>query len=117
MARRSTPLDDEKRSYGAIWLVSALLLFVGALWAIADDNVFRRPWKKFQAEFNRIEIHKLEDQIAAEQKRLDADSTYQQATKTFAEARASVTSGDNAKRIAELQRELRRAQEDDQSKD
>jgi len=117
MPRRNTPQDDEKRSYGAVWLVSSLLLFVGALWAIADDNVFRRPWKKFQAEFNRLEIHRLEDQIAAEQKRLDADPAYQQASKALADARQSVTSGESAKRIAELQKDLRRAQEEDQSKD
>src|SRR5206468_4405033 len=71
---RSTPvLDEEKRSYGALWLVSSLLLFVGALWAIADDNIFRRPWKKWQAEFNRLEISRLKDAIADEQKRLDAN--------------------------------------------
>src|SRR5262249_47530593 len=49
MARRdTTPQDDEKRSYGALWLVLSVLLFIGALWAIADHNFFRRPWKKGQ---------------------------------------------------------------------
>jgi len=43
MPRQVPVLDEEKRSYGALWLVSSLLLFVGALWAIADDNIFRRP--------------------------------------------------------------------------
>ena len=38
MARRTTPIDDEKRSYGAVWLVTSLLLFVGALWCIADTR-------------------------------------------------------------------------------
>src|SRR5437764_1363117 len=117
MARRTTPIDDEKRSYGAVWLVTSLLLFVGALWCIADDNLFRRPWKKFQAEFNRLEIRRLEDAIAAEQQRLDADPAYRQATKALADAHASVSSGENARKIADLQRELRRAQQEDQSKD
>ena len=78
---------DEKRSYAALWLVMSLLLFVGALWAIADDNVFRRPWKRFQGEFNRLEIRHLKDAMAAEQERLDADPAYQEATKTLAEAK------------------------------
>src|SRR5437870_5844803 len=117
MPRRDTALDDEKRSYGAVWLVTSVLLFVGALWCIADDNIFRRPWKKFKAEFNRLEIQRLKDAIAAEQQRLDADPAYQQATKALADARTSVSSGENARKIADLQRELRRAQEADQSKD
>ncbi|HJQ83744.1 MAG TPA: c-type cytochrome [Candidatus Binatia bacterium] len=117
MARRTPALDDEKRSYGALWLLSALLLFVGALWAVADDNVFRRPWKKYQAGFNRLEISRLEEAIAAEQKRLDADPVYQAAEKKLAEAKASVGSGDNARRLREIEHELVQAREDDQSKD
>src|SRR5881628_2323696 len=117
MPRRDAPIDDERRSYGAVWLVTSLLLFVGALWCIADDNIFRRPWKKFQAEFNRLEIRRLKDAIAAEQQRLDADPAYQQATKALADAHASVSSGENARKIADLQRDLRRAQQQDQSKD
>jgi len=66
MAGRSEPvLDDEKRSYGAVWLVCSLLLFVGALWAVVDDNVFRRPWKKYQAEFNTLEIRRLSGEDAS----------------------------------------------------
>src|SRR5215813_6897273 len=118
MARRDdTGLSEEKRSYGALWLVLSLFLFVCGLWTIADDNIFRRPWKKYQAEFNRLEIQHLKDAIAAEQQRLDADPAYQEATKTLAEAKAGVSSGEHARRIADLQRQVRQAQEQDQSKD
>ena len=117
MPRHTSPADDEKRSYGALWLLCSLLLFVGALWAVADDNVFRRPWKRYQAAFNRIEIKHFEDAIRAEQGRLDADPAYQEATKALAAAKASVASGENARKLAELQREVTRAQEEDQSKD
>jgi mono/diheme cytochrome c family protein len=117
MPRREPGLDDEKRSYGALWLLCSLLLFVGALWAIADDNVFRRPWKKFQAGFSRLEIRRIEDAIAAEQKRLDGDPAYQQAVKDLQGARAAVASGEPAQRRAALERDLVRALEEDQSKD
>src|SRR5258705_13800870 len=117
MARQTPVLDDEKRSYGALWLLCSLLLFVGALWAVADDNVFRRPWKRYQAGFNRVEITRLEDGVRAEQERLDADPAYQEATKALADAKASVTSGENARKLADLQKELIRAEEEDQSKD
>ena len=117
MARRDPVLDEEKRSYGALWLLCSLLLFVGALWAIADDNVFRRPWKKYQAGFNRLEISHIEQAIHDEQAKLDADPTYQQAVKDLDAARAAVASGDTAQRLAALQRELVTAREEDQSKD
>lgn len=117
MARKNAPIDDEKRSYGALWFVCSLLLFVGALWAVIDDNIFRRPWKKYQAEFARLEIQRLEEAIAAEQARLDADPAYQAATKAVEEARAAVASGENARRMAELRAELDQAKRDDQSKD
>src|SRR3989442_1953863 len=117
MPRRSAAIDDEKRFYSAFGLVASLLLFVGALWSIADDNIFRRPWKKFQAEFNRLEIQRLKDAIAGEQQRLDADPAYQQAVKALADARASVSSGENGRRIATLQRETGRAQQAEPPKD
>jgi|SRR5579862_277091 len=117
MPRQTLPADDEKRSYGALWLLCSLLLLVGALWAIADDNVFRRPWKKYQAGFNRLEIHHLEDAIGAEQARLDADPQYQAAEKALVDAKKDVTSGEAARKIADLQRQLVQAQKEDQSKD
>jgi mono/diheme cytochrome c family protein len=118
MARRdTTPQDDEKRSYGALWLVLSVLLFIGALWAIADDNFFRRPWKKWQAGFNRVEISHIEDQIGAEQARLDADPKYQEVVKQLDAARAEESSGDTAKEIARLERELNAAVLQDQGKD
>src|SRR5437899_1652177 len=117
MPRQAPSLDEEKRSYGALWLVSSLLLFVGALWAIADDNIFRRPWKKWQAEFNRLEIRRLKEAMADEQKRLDADPEYKAAAKALEDAKRSVTTGEGARKIAELQRELTQAQHEDQKKD
>jgi mono/diheme cytochrome c family protein len=113
----ATPQDDEKRSYGALWLVLSVLLLVSALWAIADDNLFRRPWKKWQAGFNRLEISRLEDQIGAEQERLNADPAYQAAEKQLAAARAEISSGATAKEIARIQGELDAALLADETKD
>ncbi len=115
--RRDSVLDDEKRSYGALWLVCALLLFVGALWAVADDNIFRRPWKQYQAVFSRLEIERVKGAIAAEQTRLDADAAYQAASRALVDAQAAVSSGEGARRIAALERELVAAQQADQTKD
>jgi mono/diheme cytochrome c family protein len=117
MARRDTPLDDEKRSYGAVWLVLSLLLLVSGLWAVADDNVFRRPWKKYQAGFSRLEIETVKQQIADEQKRLEATLPYQAAVKHVAAAQAAVDSGDTKREIAALQAKLKDLQHQDLEKD
>jgi mono/diheme cytochrome c family protein len=117
MARRDTPLDDEKRSYGAVWLVLSLLLLVAGIWAVADDNVFRRPWKKYQAGFARVEIDTIKQQIAAEQARLDADPAYQATAKKVADAQKSIESGDAAKDIAALNAKLKTLKLEDLTKD
>ncbi len=117
MARRTSVTDDEKRSYGAVWLVLSLLLFVGGLWAVADDNIFRRPWKKYQAGFARLEIGKVKQQIADEQAKLDADPTYQEAVKKVNEARARVTGGDVAQEIKALEAKVAQLTREDLGKD
>jgi mono/diheme cytochrome c family protein len=117
MARRDSVTDDEKRSYGALWLVLSILLFVGGLWAIADEFVFRRPWKWYQSEFNRLEIARAEEAIAAEQARLDKDPAYQKAAKALADAEAQTTSGAAGAEIAKLEQELERARLEDLEKD
>ncbi len=114
---RTTNLDEEKRSYGGLWLVLSLLLLVSAIWVVADDNLFRRPWKKWQAGFNRLEIARVEEAIRAEQARLDADPAYQEAVKRLADARAALESGETAAEIARVERELNEARLADQSKD
>lgn len=117
MARRGSVTDDEKRSYGALWLVLSLLLFVGALWAIADDYIFRRPWKMYQAEFSELEIGKVEQAVADEQARLDKDPAYQKAEQALAEATAQASSGTTGTEIAALEKQLERARLDDLEKD
>src|SRR5438105_15017274 len=107
MPGQTLPADDEKRSYGALWLLCSLLLLVGALWAIADDNVFRRPWEKYQAGFNRLEISKLEEALRAEQARLDADTRDQAGDQALADARRDVAPGDAGSEVGERPRPRR----------
>ncbi|HWP67627.1 MAG TPA: c-type cytochrome [Candidatus Limnocylindria bacterium] len=117
MARRDSVIDEEKRSYGALWLVLSLLLFVAGLWAIADDYIFRRPWKYYQERFSQMEIAKVKEAIAAEQARLDQDPEYQKAVKALEEATAQVQSGETGEQIAQLEKQLERARLEDVEKD
>lgn len=117
MARPTTNLDEEKRSYAGLWLVMSLLLFVCSIWAVVDDNFFRRPWKYYQAMFNRMEIDRTKTAISTEQERLNADADYQAAVKALADAQQSIATGDAAKEIAKIEHELAEARLDDQGKD
>lgn len=109
MARRET-IDDEQKSYGAVFLLGVALLLLGAVWTVWDDNIFRRPWKKYQSEFHNLEVGKVRASIAAEDTRLGADPTYQQLVKDLAAAQESVARGENAQRLAQLEKQRAAAQ-------
>jgi len=53
--------------------VCSLLLFVRRPLGGGGRQHLRRPWKKYQAEFSASRSKRLEDSIAAEQAKLDAD--------------------------------------------
>jgi len=110
MARRDLNLDEEKKSYAGVWLLSAILLVVGALWAILDDSFFRRPWKAYQTDFFRVEEQRERSNLTAEQDKLNADDKYQALQKQLAEARKSADSGETARQLATAQQKLQAAQ-------
>ena len=51
MAERGIDQSEEKKSYGAVFLIGIALLVALTLWAFWDDNITRRPWKAVQARF------------------------------------------------------------------
>ena len=95
MARRESNIDDEKRSYSALFLLSVGLLLAGAVWSVWDDNISRRPWKYYQADFSEREQARVrnEDQEGG-RPHLANDPTYQQVTKDLAAARQRLGSGE-----------------------
>jgi mono/diheme cytochrome c family protein len=108
VARREFKIDDEKRSYSAVFLLSVGLLLIGAVWSVWDDNISRRPWKYYQVEFSRREQDQIRKDIQQAKLKLEADPAFQQATAELAAARQRLHSGETAQRIAEL--EAKRAQ-------
>ncbi len=106
MARRDLNVDEEKRNYAALWLLSAALLVVGAVWSILDDSFLRRPWKEFQNTFFRIEEERAREVLQKEQEKLLADPEYVELEKQLAAANLEVESGEGAKKLASLERQL-----------
>ena len=69
------------------------VLLVSAVWSIWDDNISRRPWKDYQVKWDRLAYDKYMKDADEEQKRLNADSEYQKASKELAAAQKELDSG------------------------
>src|SRR5438094_5912706 len=104
MARRE--IDDEKKSYSGVFLLAVGLLLVGSVWAVWDDYVTRRPWKKYQASFYTLAYHKTHDELMQEEQRLQADPAYQEAQAKLAAAQKEFRDGATGKRLADLKQQL-----------
>jgi len=105
MAVRGFDEKEEKKSYGSVFLLGTALLVVVTLWSIWDDNITRRPWKKFQTDFYRLDYRKAKAAYEAEDKKLQADPAYQELIKKLAADQASSTKGELAKKLRGLRRE------------
>jgi mono/diheme cytochrome c family protein len=95
-------LEEEQRSYGAVFLLGVGLLLAATVWAVWDDNIIRRPWKKYQSQFFALEVQRAREALAAEDARLAADAGHQELSRQLAAARAKAESGETAARLAEL---------------
>lgn len=102
MAVRGVDPNEEKKSYGIVFFLGAMLLAVVSLWVIWDDNVTRRVWKDYQWDFFAIDYERAEKGLEEEQTRLNADPKYQELVKRRDTETKSIESGEKADRLAEL---------------
>jgi mono/diheme cytochrome c family protein len=100
MARRKERIDDEKKSYSAVFLLGVGMLLIGGVWAVWDDNISRRPWKKYQVDFSELQIERAKQAVADEDARLAKDPKYQEVSKALSEAQANIAGGEAAKQLA-----------------
>ena len=105
MAVRGFDEGEEKKSYGSVFLLGTSLLVVVTLWSLWDDNITRRPWKKYQTEFYRLDYRKAKAAYDEEDKKLQADPAYQELAKKLAAEEASLNGGDLAKKLKALKGE------------
>ena len=117
MARRDLNLDEERRSYAGLWLLGAALLCVGALWAIMDDSLMRRPWKLYQREFFHVQKQQALDELARIEKGLASDERYREVKRRLEEVSAELESGEAAAKLAAARRRLEKAQADEAAAD
>ncbi|MFP6626487.1 MAG: c-type cytochrome [Deltaproteobacteria bacterium] len=98
--------DDEKRSYGALFLLTIGLLLACTVWAIWQDSFSRHLWKKYKADFYRFAISRYTEELAADAEGLAAVPEYVELGQELAEVQASLASGDLAERLDVLAGDL-----------
>ncbi len=98
--------NEESKSYSALFVLMVALLLAGAVWAIWDDNISRRPWKEYQVEFDDLAYKKFMSDAAAEDARLAKVPDYVKLTKQLEAARAALNSGATTARLADLNTQL-----------
>jgi len=104
--RQLGEFDEEQRSYSAIFLIGVGLLLAGALWSIWDDNISRRPWKKWQAEFFQLQIDQARRAVRDEEARLARDPQHQDVVRTLSAAEKKLASGETARELKRLRKAL-----------
>ena len=109
MAVRGIDEGEEKKSYGSVFLLGSALLVAVTLWSFLDDNITRRPWKSYQAQFYRLDYQKAKAAYDEEEKKLQADPTYQELVKKVSAAQTSVAKGAMKSRLDTLAQEQTRA--------
>jgi mono/diheme cytochrome c family protein/predicted nucleic acid-binding Zn-ribbon protein len=105
MAERSVDQNEEKKSYGSIFVIGIGLLVALSLWAFWDDNITRRPWKAFQERFYRLDYGRAQAAYAEEDKKLREDANYKELSQKLAEAQTSLNKGELGRKLAALQKQ------------
>ncbi len=102
--------SEEKRSYGAVFVLTVALLLACTVWAIWQDTFSRHLWKKYKADFYRAAIAKYETDTAAEHDRLAGLDDYVALQTQLAEFQASLESGEKRSELDAIAAELEAAQ-------
>ncbi len=101
--------NEESKSYSALFVLMVALLLAGAVWAIWDDNISRRPWKQYQVEFDDLAYKKFMHDAADEDARLAKVPDYVKLTKQLEAARAALSSGETTAKLADLNNQVKAA--------
>src|SRR5688572_23336993 len=105
MAERGVDQKEEKKSYGSVFVIGIALLVALSFWAFWDDNFTRRPWKSVQAQFYRLDYNRAKAAYEEEDKKLQADPTYQELSKKLAAFQDSLEDGDVGRKLRSLEDE------------
>lgn len=102
---------EEKKSYGAVFLLTVALLFACSLWAIWQDSFSRHLWKKWKGDFYRLAIARFSDQLEAENGRLAEVPEYIELEAELEQVRETLAGrGEEGRELRVLEKQLDQAE-------
>lgn len=102
--------EEERRSYGAVFVLFVALLVACTVWAVWQDTFSRHLWKKYKTDFYRLAIEKYEGELAAEHERLADDEDFIRLSEELEQLRRDLSTGETADRIDSLNRRKEKAE-------
>ena len=103
--------NEEKKSYGAVFLLTVGILLACTVWAIWQDSFSRHLWKKWKADFYRLAISKYEGELDAEQTRLAEVPEYVELLGELDGVRDTLAgNGDDGRALRDLEVQLQKAE-------
>lgn len=101
MAKKDPDHAYSINSLNMWFAISSILLFIFFMWTMWQD--FGRPWKRFQAEFRRLDLAKTKAAIDEETQNLEANPEYQKVIQEMASAeeQRQQQRGEHAKAVEE----------------
>lgn len=99
--------NEEKKSYGAVFLLVVALLFACSLWALWQDSFSRHLWKKWKSDFYRLAISKFTDELDGENARLAELPEYIELGAELEQVRQTLAGkGEEGRRLRDLEKQL-----------
>ena len=78
MAERGIDQQEEKKSYGSVFLIGIALLVALSVWAYVDDNYYAPSLEGLSSAFYRLDYSRAKAAYEEEDKKLQADANYQE---------------------------------------
>ncbi len=95
------------RSYAGWFAVLGLAFLASFLWSVWDETIARRPWKRYQAEFQSLEQHLLSGALAEVREELGQPDQRGHLEEIAAAHRQAVEAYENDPQVKQLREELR----------
>ncbi|MFT5041313.1 MAG: mono/diheme cytochrome c family protein [Hyphomicrobiaceae bacterium] len=100
--------EEEKRSYGAVFLLTIALLLACTVWALWQDSFSRHLWKQYKTDFYQLAIDKWEGDLEQNSDSRAANEDYIALSEKLEAVQASIADGSDAERLAAIDVELDR---------
>lgn len=92
------------------FVIASILLFLSAMLAIWKD--FDKDWRKYQAEFNKIEAKKTQDEIETLKKSIDSDPDFKNLLASLKTSEEKVSSADMKNKQVEVEAQIKKLKYD-----